>query len=580
MDAATQATPDSESDPKTVVVRQYGLLAPLDWGEDCSDELRKQTAFWNALVDIEQEHRSDYHEVTSSDARVRRLQEDFERLDQELEDCVRRRKKMRSDTRKQSPTDLDDTISRLKADRQAIAAGLKNARTEARVAIRPLLHRLEESRKAAVKAARQNSDLYWGNYNAVWSSYERARRAALARAGQGGKLGTLRFQRFDGSGRITNQIQGGITVHQLFEGTHSLVQVLARPEHPGHAKHLLRATVYRHGRGEKSVHRTVVWPMIMHRPIPDDVMIKQVTVHRRRLGAKWRWTATFSCTTGPDCPEPAGNRIVAINLGWRLVQDRLRVATVMADGEPPYFVELTPEIIEGLTRPDRIRERRDRNLADWRQWLSEIPWHQAPPELQAIAAKVKCASRISASRLASLAIAWRQHQTWRPTEFSVIEQWRKRDKRLWQYEANCRDQAVRRRLDLCRNLACRVTADAAAIIFNRFDIAKAARITEDNQLHSSARHQRMLAAAGVLRECIKERASRLGIQIIEHKGISTWRCSNCDMPIAPSEPAALYQTCQHCRTIWDQDQNACQTMLKQHRLAYPSVQPIAERSFA
>jgi hypothetical protein len=308
------------------------MLAPLDWGEDCSDELRKQTALWNALVDIEQKHLGSYHETTSADARVRGLQADFERLDQELEDCVRRRRKMWSDARTRSPTDLDDTISQLKVDRHAIAAGLKNARTEARAAIRPLLHQLEEGRKAAVKAARQNSNLYWGNYNAVWSSYERARRAVLTRVGQGGKLATLRFQRFDGSGRVTNQIQGGITVHQLFAGAHSLVQVLPRPGHTGRAKHLLRATVYRYGRGEKSVHCTVLWPMIMHRPIPDGVMIKQAAVHRRRLGAKWRWTVTFSCTTRAECHGPAGNRVVAMNLGWRLVDDRLRVATVMADG--------------------------------------------------------------------------------------------------------------------------------------------------------------------------------------------------------------------------------------------------------
>jgi hypothetical protein len=310
------------------------------------------------------------------------------------------------------------------------------------------------------------------------------------------------------------------------------------------------------------------------------VTIKQVTVHRRQLGAKWRWTVTFTCTTQPEYHEPTGNRVVAINLGWRLVDDRLRVATVMADNERPYFIELAPEIIEGLTRPDRIRARRDRDLADWGQWLSDIPWHQAPPELQAIAVGVRCAPKISASRLASLAIAWRQHQTWRPIDFAVIEQWRKRDKRLWQYEANCRDQAVRRRLDLYRNLACQVTDNTAAIILSKFDIARAARVTEDNQLHRSARHQRMLAAAGVLRECIKERASKLGVQIIEHKGVSTWRCSNCDMPVTSLEPAALHQTCQHCRATWDQDQNACRTMLKEHRRDYLNVPRVTEQSLA
>src|SRR3989344_3836666 len=37
---------------KEIVIRQYGLLAPLDWGQDCEEELERMDQLWNRLVDI------------------------------------------------------------------------------------------------------------------------------------------------------------------------------------------------------------------------------------------------------------------------------------------------------------------------------------------------------------------------------------------------------------------------------------------------------------------------------------------------------------------------------------------------
>jgi hypothetical protein len=84
---------------------------------------------------------------------------------------------------------------------------------------------LEEERKDEAKNARQppQSGLYWGNYNAVCSAYQRARQTALARGGE------LKFRRHDGSGRLVNQIQGGMNVATLFAGVHSQVKVVPRP---------------------------------------------------------------------------------------------------------------------------------------------------------------------------------------------------------------------------------------------------------------------------------------------------------------------------------------------------------------
>ena len=39
-----------------IIVRQYGLLAPLNWDQDCQEQLWLQNKFWNRLVEIEAQY--------------------------------------------------------------------------------------------------------------------------------------------------------------------------------------------------------------------------------------------------------------------------------------------------------------------------------------------------------------------------------------------------------------------------------------------------------------------------------------------------------------------------------------------
>ncbi|MEI2421840.1 hypothetical protein V6O07_16300, partial [Arthrospira platensis SPKY2] len=82
------------------------------------------------------------------------------------------------------------------------------AREEKKVALKAL----ETGRRAEVKAARQTSGCYWCNYNAVIDSYSTARVRAMKEGG------TLRFRRFDGTGRLVNQLQGGASAEELLTG--------------------------------------------------------------------------------------------------------------------------------------------------------------------------------------------------------------------------------------------------------------------------------------------------------------------------------------------------------------------------
>jgi hypothetical protein len=257
-------------------------------------------------------------------------------------------------------------------------------------------------------------------------------------------------------------------------------------------------------------------------------------------------------------------------------------------------VTLPHEVVGALTQAERIRGHRDKTMLmldsitdavryvndtcycdginasridpqkTARRFLASVSWQMAPPALQALAEKLRHAPRITPARLAALAIAWREHQDFRPDDFARLEAWRRRDKHLWLFETNGRNQAMGRRLDHYRKVARAIVAGASVVILEDFDLAKAAQIEDhrDHPLHAAARHQRVMAATHLLREWIIKQAKKNGVSIHRHGGVSTWLCSHSGHSLQPRDPAALYQQCPHCSShAFDQDAEACRNML-------------------
>lgn len=646
-----------------VIVRQCGLQDPDDWGPDCEDELRRMTALWNKLVEINQDHVEHYRAATADDPAVKEKRERYEYLKARISSFyeeIRALKQQKGSPkgRKDRLIDIDaidariallkSEIADLKPQQKEAAASLKEAVAGAREAIKPRLKALSQEHKETAATARhpQQSGLYWGNYNAICAAFDDARQKTMAAGGE------IRFRRHDGSGRLVNQIQGGMTVEELFAGSRSQVRVTPRTVGDrgtrgrknesigGKAKWSLTITVYRRDRTETG-NRTVTWPMSMHRPIPPEYDIKEVVVHRRRIEARFVWSVTFTCTLRVDTatdaavaawqrtydgiqqaiaaalkerksaekrgdavdaitaidariatlkterkeaaaalmkaeaaarkillpkPAPATGDVIAIDLGWRKQDDGLRVATIMRKGNsPPEFVMLPRVLVDRLERSDRIKGHRDEllNALDPRALVGRILRDDSPPEVAAHAEKLKQAPKISAARLATTAREWRAYKDFQPDDFAAIEAWRIRDKHLWCFEANGRDQAQRWRLDHYRNEARKIVDSASVIILEKFDLSQAARVKDvDNPLWQAARHQRVLAALHILRTWIVQYAKKRGTHIHWHEGVSTWQCSACGHRINPRAPELLRQQCPHCSAhVFDQDVEACRNML-------------------
>ena len=262
-----------------------------------------------------------------------------------LADLKKQKKAANAKVRKKLPTpDIDAAIE---ATRDALGANkikVKEARAAAKAGTTVQRRAIEEARLAAVKAARQTSGCYWGNYNAVIVAYDTARRRAMKVGGE------LRLRRFAGEGRIVNQLMGGASAADIFDRVCSQVSIRPATQNdwPKRRVHqngyILTMNVFTRDRTP----RYVSWPLIMDRPFPVDANISNVTVTRRRFGPRRdEWRVSFTCAVQVEPMVHAGPAC-GIDVGWRRLNHGLRVAVLVDDEGERDVVVLPEKIIRGI----------------------------------------------------------------------------------------------------------------------------------------------------------------------------------------------------------------------------------------
>jgi hypothetical protein len=560
----------STPDAGDILLRQYVLAPPLDWDDDCERELRLQNDLWNKLVEAERAHRQALIALTVDDPVVQSAEAAVKEALDELDVLKKARAARRSAKRKKGGTeDLDAAIPAARDHVKRRSQAAKEARRTARDKLKPKIEALDTARLAAVKAARKASGLWWGNYNAVCASYERARNAALKRSGE------LHFRPYHGEGRITNQIQGGISVAELYAGAHSQVS-LRQPTQgewqspdivptPGSrrdrvSRMVLTVTIFTRDRVRKNVR----WPIFLNRPIPDGAVIKEVVIHRRKVSHHARWTATFTCRQ-PSSSSLTGRRAVAVDFGWRRLNDGMRVATVMHDTVHE-FVILPDALVSVHDWLDGQKRHRAAVHDKIIERLRVLPWPAAPPALEAMA---QWWSAIPMNRLvprhtARLVLTWRDLAAWRPEDFAAADAWRRHDKRIWERITHRSNRAQGERLDLYRKAAKHIVDGAGIVILEDFRLDRIARTTDDSlpkNVNATMQRNRAIAGISVLRQWIEIEAGKVGAQIQLHRGVSTWLCSVCGHRLQPKDPSRLHQRWPHCSHAFDQDLEACRNML-------------------
>ena len=516
-----------------LVAWQYGLLPPLSdgeyaWAADCEYQMERQIDLWNRLVAIEQQRRAaERSALTAGNLELTVLWDEFDRVLTELEALPRREQRRVELSRR----------------RHELWVGLKPLQKAAREAHGDELRHIADERYAAVTAARNASGLWWGNYNAVCASFD----VALGRLEPGDRL---RPRRWYGAGRLTNQIQGGITAAVLQQRGH--VQVSIEPMPPGHPAlrrgaganrrarredgwvrqlKLLVATVYSAGRGTR---RLAAWPLVLHRDFPPAAVVKSVAIHRRRINRAgplegtrgnpfdWRWTVTFSCEVDEIAPSPS-LLACGIDIGWRKLESGIRVATIASDAGPNGVA------IEHITV--------DQDWLDRRAALAELFG----------------AARVLGDR---------------PDKTGDEErQWRRMRARY----AHGIDQINAERREDYRRLAKRIARSYGHIIIDATGSARLARRkrAEDEGQDAApesnpwARRQRSWCAPASLIAEIERAARSHGCAVELAQGKSTVRCALCGHAnsYSAAERQQLILQCAGCGLAWDQDENAARNLL-------------------
>lgn len=484
--------------------------------------------------------------------------------------------------------------------RAATLRGLTEARRRLRQAkaahrqAKQLLYPQAKSRMVDVRRARdavrkalyseycQSRGLYWATYNDVVQAHVTAVTRVTKQRKQG-RPAELRFRRWDGSGTVTVQLQRDAgkparTFELLASGQGPWRNVVRFwPEERPRPRHQEHRRTSRHWEMAFTVgaNRHVQIPVVLDRIPDEEADITLVRITRRRVAGHHR--LSIALTARISQPEPSTGALVCVHIGWRSLGGDLRVAVVTADRALPappamlpvcgldhgWEVRLPAELRHAHERTDRLRSQRDKSLKAMRAALAE--WLDQHPQPHLPAGQVR--HWRSPKRFARLAVAWRKQPPEDGNEIArLLEDWRRQDRHLWEWEANERDQIAARVRDLWDNVAAWLTNQAGLVVFDDTDIIDITRVpeigTEDPWQARLARAQQWLASPGKLRACVRRAAQTRGVPVetLPAEGITSIHCG-CGTALAGEPASQVVLWCPSCGHGVDQDLNAAEHLL-------------------
>lgn len=390
------------------------------------------------------------------------------------------------------------------------------------------------------------------------------------------------FSRRDGGGHLAVQIQHGISPAEAFAGGDTRVRIDPLPIEeppdfigPRLSKAAMRRTTVRL-RLSSEDDRSPIFaaiPVVLHRPMPADAQIKWVHLIRRRIATHHEWCVQFvlSRAKGWDKEDRAKEGAVSIDVGWRVTGDdgktprpdgSMRVAywkgTDGAEGE----LALPKGWLDGMRKTEDIRSIRDEKLFNpvrerLSAWIANAP--AVPQWLRDRAATLP--QWRSAARLAALAVHWRSNRFAGDEQaFAEIEAWRKRDKHLYEYEGNLRDQLQARRLDIYRNFAADMRRRYKTARIEKLDLRDFHRLpeSEGTPVDGALKEHVRDACISQLFACLGESFGNTDTVKVNPKW-TTAKCNVCGS-IQKWNRKVLRHRCTACGAEWDQDENATENI--------------------
>lgn len=604
-----------------VKIYTYGSREPSEGLDELWRQLRGSHGFYNKLVEIERTRRASYVAArTKFCPEVATLEVELARIEDliEAEKKASKLERQRVGNRKaQSPRQA--AIAALRKEKAPVNEALRAARERAKE--HPKLQAAsvaaEAVANAAVKKLRASTIVYWPTYNLCTESVQQAAKKSGAEG--------PRFKSWDPSGRVGGQFQGGIGVSKAYAGTDNRLRIVQLPDSQWDKRG-----------GRRRAYTTVslrinsddnggpIWcklPIVMHRPLPPDGVIKYGWVLVQRIGRRMKYVVQLVVDSTAHARVRMGDGgALAVDVGWRtLPNGDVRVAYCIDEHGVEQEIRVPVSVVQRLAHAASVHSISDRlfdaakvvamGLKDAEGVPEFMPKWERPegeegePRPPTPVAKVLAhlAQRRSHRKLASIVYRlgyvmlgdeyrknlwqrWRAHRLSKgldllPTLEEAmawsgltggkgiiwwLDLWRRKDEHLTSWEANEQRRALADRREMFRVAAARLAATYSSLVLEDLDLSTLVVVPEpqdhDDQLQENARSKHQKAAPGEMREAL---ASAFGpARDSRHNPAdTTCRCHSCKEICDWDQKRELRHVCEHCGAEWDQDANACRNLL-------------------
>ena len=393
--------------------------------------------------------------------------------------------------------------------------------------------------------------LYWPNY----LINERAANQARYNRKQ------PKYRRWTGEGEIAIQFQGGLSVQRLFSCKTSLLRIIAPDPAAIHPDGKIRGqarkvrALYRVASNQDSSPRWINLEVTMHRMLPAHGTLKWAHLQREKApsaAGKDYLSITkdydyYLCLTVEE-PQfnPPHNAKVAVETGWRLFQNSLRVAVALGTDQKLLELRLPQKWIDGKKKARSLKSIIDKETNKTAAALKD-----QHPE---IAAAIEKAGHLPGKRAAALLRLYHEIPPLQP----VLENWRTHHLHLVRYAKGLNRRLDGQRLERYRAFVRELAKSYSVCAIANFDLTKITKrdLTKDKNPNPPHWYRR-LANISCLTKLLND-------QLECQKLPSTYKtkmCHTCRHVDEWDSDASIRHKCSNCQSEWDQDHNAAQNLL-------------------
>lgn len=441
------------------------------------------------------------------------------------------------------------------------------------------------------KLARANCGCFWCTYLTVEDAASKFH------------VGTPpRFAAWTGDGTIAVQLQGGLSVDDAMSRKDTRLQLHVPNQEELSVKGWSRGL---RARGSVKMRidsdgRAPVWtecPVVWHRPLPTNGVIKWAYLHRRIRGAKTEWQLRLAVEFESTEQQSPSAGVCAVHPGHRLIKGDIRVATLAATSFPPALLS-DPELSRHLVRQGDVVEvmlphdhifRREKanSISAYRDDLMNrraprlVKWLANHADILPEWLRAKCehiGKWQSQQRFVDLCDKWYANRfAGDELAFGLFHRWRRRDIHLHDYEFNLVRKSSAWRDQLYRVLSRRLSEHYAAVILPKIDWKSLRQKNAPDEEITQVNRQRMIAgiaSPGMLGEKIAEKCAGRLITVPGSK--ITMACATCGQEDKWNR-ANRYHHCSKCGDQYDQDHNAARNELARGLAAIKSREPLADQ---